>query len=96
MGFGLKQVVMTNGEAGSTYFDEQRKIEQSAFEVDVVDTTGASDAYVGAYCVGLSNGWSIEKTLEFASAAAALACTIHGTMSSMPGLNAVNMLLEHK
>lgn len=90
---GVKEVVMTIGDRGSVYFDGQRRIEQVAFKVDVVDTTGASDAYVGAYCVGLVNGWSIEKTLEFASATAALACTEHGTMSSMPTRRAVDQLL---
>ena len=93
MAFGVKQVVMTQGEAGSSFFDGQQKIEQASFKVDVVDTTGASDAYVGAFCVGLAQAWSIEKTLEFASATAALACTVHGTMSSMPTRQAVDDLL---
>lgn len=90
---GVNIVVMTNGEDGSVFYDGQLKIEQSAFDVEVVDTTGASDAYVGAYCVGLVNGWDTQKTLEFASAAAGLACTAHGTMSSMPTLSAVNDLI---
>jgi len=93
MDLGVQQVVMTIGEQGSVYFDRQQQIEQTAFAVDVVDTTGASDAYIGAYCVGLVNGWSIKKTLEFASATAGLACTEHGTMSSMPTRSAVDTLL---
>jgi ribokinase len=92
--FGVKHVVMTHGESGSTFFDGSRKIEQPSFKVDVVDTTGASDAYVGAFCVGLAQGWSTEKTLEFASATAGLACTVHGTMSSMPSRQAVDDLLS--
>jgi ribokinase len=96
MAFGVKQVVMTNGEEGSVFFDGQNVIEQKIYEIAVVDTTGASDAYVGAYCVGLAQGWSTEKMLEFASAAAALACTVHGTMPSMPTLNVVNDLIEKK
>jgi len=93
MAFGVKQVVMTHGETGSTFFDGQNKINQPSFAVDVVDTTGASDAYVGAFCVGLSQGWSTETTLKFASATAGLACTVHGTMSSMPARHAVDDLL---
>lgn len=91
---GVKQVVMTDGESGSTFFDGHQTLEQGAFRVDVVDTTGASDAFVGAYCVGLANGWSVEQTLEFASASGALACTQHGTMSSMPTLEAVQRLIN--
>jgi ribokinase len=93
LAFEIKQVVMTHGEKGSVFFDSQNIIEQKAFEVAVVDTTGASDAYVGAYCVGLAHGWSTVKTLEFASATAGLACTVHGTMSSMPTLDVVNDLI---
>ncbi len=93
---GVSIVVMTNGEVGSIFYDGQSKIERSAFDVDVVDTTGASDAYIGAYCVGLANGWDVPKILEFASAAAGLACTTHGTMSSMPTLDAVENLIARK
>ncbi len=90
---GVKLIVMTNGEDGSIFYDGQSKVVQPAFKVEVVDTTGASDAYVGAYCVGLLKGWSAEKTLKFASATAGLACTQHGTMSSMPTLNTVKDLI---
>lgn len=93
LNLNVKQVVMTDGEAGSVFYDGAEKIKQSAFEVNVVDTTGASDAYVGAYCVGLAKGWDTAKILRYASATAALACTVHGTMTSMPTLNAVEGLL---
>ena len=91
---GVGQIVMTLGEAGSLFFEGSGRAEQPAFALDAVDTTGASDAFAGAYCCGLVNGWPTKKTLEFASAAAGLACTKHGTMTSMPTLGAVNRLLQ--
>ena len=91
---GVGQVVMTLGEAGSVFYAGERRVEQAAFDVDAVDTTGASDAFVGAYCRGLLDGWSAKKTLRFASAAAGLACMRHGAMSSMPALAAVNDWLK--
>lgn len=94
LGLGVSQVVLTNGAEGSYHFDGERTLAQAAFEVEVVDTTGASDAYVGAYCLGLLNGWATETILRFATATAACACTQHGTMSSMPTLKAVEMLLD--
>ena len=90
---GIKQVVLTIGEAGSVLYDGGRKLEQAAFRLDVIDTTGASDAFVGAYCQGLALGWAAERTLEFASAAAGLACTERGTMSSLPELADVQALM---
>ena len=93
---GVRQAVMTLGEAGSVFFEGTSRMEQPAFALDAVDTTGASDAFVGAYCCGLAKGWHVKKILEFASAAAGLACAKHGAMSSMPTLAAVNRLLQDR
>ena len=91
---GIGQVVMTLGEDGCALYEGERKLAQAAFPVEVVDTTGASDAFVGAYALALIEGWAEQKALEFASAAAGLACSKHGTMSSLPRLSAVNALLQ--
>ena len=90
---GIRQVVLTLGEAGSALFEAGGKISQKAFLLDAVDTTGASDAFVGAYCHGLAQGWQSARTLRFASATAGLACTKRGTMSSLPSLAEVEALL---
>lgn len=90
---GIKQVVMTLGESGSLYMDGHIQIEQPIFPVDAVDTTGASDAFVGAYCIGLQRHWDISRTMAFASATAALACSRHGTMTALPALSDVDALL---
>ena len=94
LAFGIEQVVMTMGEAGSNYYDTSRQIMQPIFPVDAVDTTGASDAFVGAYCLGLSKRWDRARRTEFAAAVAGLCCTRHGTMSSMPYHSEVEALLD--
>lgn len=90
---GVGQVALTLGEAGSIVYMEDRKLKQRAFSVDAIDTTGASDAYAGAFCVGLAKGWPVEKTLAFASAAAAMTCAKRGTMTALPTLREVEALL---
>lgn len=90
---GIGTVVLTIGEAGSILYQADRRTEQPAFKLAAVDTTGASDAYVGAYCLGLSLGWQMRQTLVFASAAAALVCTRRGTMSALPSLEEVEALI---
>ena len=90
---GVKQVILTVGEAGSILYEGSCRMEQPAFLIDAVDTTGASDAFVGAYCHGLAEGWPKKKSLEFASATAGLACTRRGTMSSLPSLDEVQSLI---
>src|ERR1700723_3136182 len=46
-----------------------------AFKVDVVDTTGAGDAFMGGLSFALLQGWNCEKVGLFANACAALCCT---------------------
>ncbi|MDE2952407.1 MAG: ribokinase [Chloroflexota bacterium] len=94
LNMGIRQVLMTLGEDGCVLYDGERKLEQSAFKVPVVDTTGASDAFVGAYALAMIKGWPGQRALKFATAAAGLACGKHGTMSSLPRLRAVNSLLR--
>lgn len=57
-----------------------------AFQVDVVDTTGAGDAFHGAFLYGLVQSWSLRGTARFACAAAALACRRLGGRASIPTL----------
>ena len=89
---GIGTVVLTLGEAGSLLVQAVCRAEQRAFKLGAVDTTGASDAFVGAFCHALSLGWQVRKTLAFASAAAGLACTRRGAMSSLPTLGEVQAL----
>ena len=89
---GIGTVVLTLGEEGSLLAQAACRAEQAAFKLGAVDTTGASDAFVGAFCRGHSLCWPLRKTLSFASAAAGLACTRRGTMSSMPTLGEVQAI----
>jgi ribokinase len=52
--------------------------------VDVVDTTGAGDAFNGAYAVGLSRGDTPEDAARFAVQAAAFAVTRALVVPSLP------------
>jgi sugar/nucleoside kinase (ribokinase family) len=46
-----------------------------AFKVNVVDSTGAGDAFMGGLSYGLLQGWEHERVGLFANACAALCCT---------------------
>lgn len=61
--------------------------------VDVVDTTGAGDAFTAALTVALAEGMDEARALEFACAAGALATTALGAQSAMPTRTAVEALL---
>ena len=67
---------------------------RSAHLVDVVDTTGAGDAFCGALATALAAGRGIEPALDWANAAGALATTKHGAQPSMPSVEAIQSLLK--
>ena len=55
-----------------------------AFAIAAEDTTGAGDAFHGAFAAGLSRGMAWEELLRFASAVGALCCTRKGARLGIP------------
>lgn len=81
---GARAVILTIGARGSYYADRDgQRIETPAFPVDVVDTTGAGDTFIGMYAVATSQ-MSVREALRFASAASAIAATRPGAQPSIP------------
>ena len=56
---------------------------------EVIDTTGAGDAFNGAFAVALSNELKYKDALIFANKVAAISTTRLGAASSMPTLKEV-------
>ncbi|MEL6725243.1 MAG: ribokinase [Pseudomonadota bacterium] len=78
-------VIVTLGKAGVVlYASGTERARVPAFDVDVVDTTGAGDTFCGALAVAIGEEMSPEAALRFASAAAALAVTRAGAQPSLP------------
>jgi len=91
---GVGTVIITLGEEGALVFDGTSAVHFEAFPVDVVDTTGAGDAFNGALAVGLSAGGSLEQVIPLASAAAALTCTRRGAQDALPARADVEHFLQ--
>lgn len=82
---GTKNVIITMGEKGCFYQNEQGTSHTiPAFAVKPVDTTAAGDTFFGAYAAASADGRSAEQALTFAAAAAALAVTKQGAQASIP------------
>ena len=75
---------VTRGSRGSLTLAAGELLDVPVFPVDVVDTTGAGDVFHGGYLFGLLNGWPLLRTITFASALAALACTRIGGRAGIP------------
>lgn len=81
---GSGNVAITLGEKGVFFKNQNEEIWMEAFKVDVIDTTAAGDAFLGAFAYGINEGWPIQKTLRFANASGALATTKLGAQPSLP------------
>jgi ribokinase len=64
------------------------------YAVEVVDTTGAGDAYVAGLAVALAEGKELVKAAQFANAVGALAVTKKGAQPGMPTREEVEILLK--
>jgi len=77
-------VIITLGERGLIW---QRGNEQGAlpaYPITAIDTTGAGDAFHGAFAAGLAAGMDWQSLLRYASAAGALCCTQMGARLGLP------------
>jgi ribokinase len=72
---GPRIAVQTEGDAGSFTVTREERFHVPAFDVDVVDTTGAGDVFHGAYLVGLLQGWDLRTVTIFSTAVSAIKCT---------------------
>lgn len=84
---------MTLGERGSLALHQGRWTYSPAFEVRCVDTTGAGDAFHGAFCCAMLAGLDMQSVLDFSNAAAALNCTAIGARGHIPNRSEVDSLI---
>ncbi|MFH2037256.1 MAG: PfkB family carbohydrate kinase [Candidatus Zixiibacteriota bacterium] len=83
-------IVVTLGTRGSIgYANDEGFIEQKAYMVKTIDTTGAGDVYHGAYIFGLLNGYDLKERMRFGAIAAAIKCTRPGGRLGIPTLKQV-------
>ena len=83
---GPRIAVLTLGEEGAIGLEGEKLVRQGAIEVEVQDTSGASDVFRGAFAYALVHGWPLERSLPFANAAAGLNCRHLGGLAGIPSL----------
>ena len=81
---GPRIFVETVGERGSCTITKDEQFHTPAFEIDVVDTTGAGDVFHGAYIVAMIHGWEPRACAVFSTAVSALKCTVLGGRAGIP------------
>jgi len=91
---GCRAVVVTRGGAGVDVHTAGGVVHCPPFEVEVVDTTGAGDAFCGALAARLAAGDDLQEAVRWASAAGALATTVVGAVPAQPRAEAIRALLD--
>ncbi|WP_394132555.1 PfkB family carbohydrate kinase [Shewanella maritima] len=81
-GDNLRYFVVTDGECGAIAYDGETSVHVAAVEAQVVDTTGAGDAYAAGLINGLVSRCDIEQAMQQAAIWSGFAVASH---SSMPG-----------
>lgn len=82
---GAGSVVITLGSSGSFAVDENgATVRVPAARAEVVDTTGAGDTFIGALAAGRAKGLSLEESMRWGAAAAAVTVSRLGAQQSIP------------
>jgi ribokinase len=94
---GVKNVLLKLGSRGCLIAQGTLAIERvSAFSVNAVDTTAAGDAFNAGFAVALMRGFTVTRSVIFASAVAAIAVTRHGAQPSMPTSDEVEAFISER
>lgn len=81
-----KAVIVTAGEKGAFLCAHAvpSEISMAPPAVSVIDTTGAGDAFVGAFAAVTAQGGDVGEAVAWGVAAGALACTRRGAVAALP------------
>lgn len=93
--FHCRLTGVTLGLDGVLTWDGKRSIQRPAYRVSTVDTTGAGDLFHAGFVYGHLQGWSVERQLDYACAAAALNCTRVGARGRIGTVNEISRLIAN-
>ncbi len=89
------RLLVTLGERGAALVGADRTVTTiPAPRVDVVDTTGAGDAFVGAFGYAIGSGWEEAAAARLACAIASESVRRPGTQASFPAAHRCQEIIE--
>jgi len=91
---GANVAVIKMGSEGALAVTQTETVFEPAYRVSEVDPTGAGDVYDAAFVYGMLKDWSLDKTMELASAAGAIKVTRVGPMSGPSSLTEVEEFIK--
>ncbi len=91
---GISLIVIKTGPRGCQILTRNEQLNCPGFEVEVVDTIGAGDAFAAGFIAALLQGKSLHDAGMYANAVGAAAVTHMGTGSLLPQREEVEALLR--
>ena len=91
---GIQNVIVTLGANGALIVNKEFTKHIPSFNVEVVDTTAAGDAFIGGFASALLQGNSLEEAVRYGCACGALATTKFGAQPSLPTREDVETFLN--
>ncbi|MBN1583514.1 MAG: carbohydrate kinase family protein [Anaerolineae bacterium] len=93
---GPRVFIETRGDQGCFGVTREERFHIPAFDVDVIDTTGAGDVFHGAYIVGMIHGWTPQQCAQFSAAVSAIKCMKLGGRAGIPTFEQTMTFLQER
>lgn len=78
--FQINLLAVTRGRDGATLFENGKRNDFSTNDNDVIDTTGAGDAFSAVLCIGFMQGWDLMQINKMANDFACEVCKVEGAL----------------
>lgn len=91
---GVDLAIVKQGPRGVLAMTADERVECLPYQVDVLNGLGAGDAFGGAVCHGLLEGWDLRRAIDFANAAGAHVAARRECATAMPAEDEVLALQE--
>ena len=92
---GVKVIVIKLGKEGCYVKGSEEGFYFPAFDVNVIDTTGAGDSFVAGFLTGVLKKWELRECAQFASAVSAFCIQQIGATTNVSGYDEVIRFIEN-
>ena len=92
LGLGAKLVMMTIGKDGAIVSNGREKIKIPTLASNVVDTTGAGDAFWSGFYAAIIKGYTVEQALNLGTAVSAYKLKFSGAVVELPSIEEIKSI----
>lgn len=93
---GPSVVVLKLGKKGCLTLTKEKESFAKGFSTNIVDMTGAGDAFNAAFIGGFERGWDLDRVTRFANTTGGISATNIGARSGLPEFGEVEKLLRRE